>query len=83
MAGWEVSKRGPSFYMTLISSALTEWQALFTTVRSCSIFQWLSEKLFGGEQKVNKEKWVKFSLYHQLWIQTFDLVYLGRLFSSP
>lgn len=45
MAGWEASKRGPVFYMTFISSALTEWQGLFTVFKSFSIFQWLCEKV--------------------------------------
>lgn len=63
MAGWEVSKRGPTFYMTLISSALTGWQGLFTAFRSFSSFHcffcffcvcvYVCENLVGGELKVS------------------------------
>lgn len=49
MADWEVSERGPIFYMTLISTALTEWQGLFTVFKSFSVFQWLYKKLDAGE----------------------------------
>lgn len=55
-----MSKRGPTFYMTLISLTLTGWHGLFTVFKSFSIFQWLCEKLVGGELKVNMwDSWQK------------------------